>query len=348
MGVPQGSVLGPLLFNAYVSPISRLLTSFGLLHHSYADDTTLILSVDSSATLIPLLDRCTSALCNWFLFNGLQLNPKKSVVLLVGTREKRKVLNLSLGSRLTIAETPIDLSPTAKILGLTIDSALSFDSHISEVCRSANYHPRSLAHIRRFLSVSSANLVACSIVSSRLDYCNSVLNGLSSYNIHRLQTVQNRAARIVLGVGNRVSAEPLLRQLHWLPVVKRIMYKTALITFKTVSTHQPTYLSSLLVPYNPSRSLRSSNLNYLTVPRVTSASQTRAFSVSAPHLWNSLPASVRRFADFSAVQSASSASLDTSLSVAVSAIETVLTTQLTSFKRNLKTYLFDASVSMAT
>ena len=62
MGVPQGSVLGPLLFNAYVSPISRLLTSFGLLHHSYADDTTLILSVDSSATLIPLLDRCTCAL----------------------------------------------------------------------------------------------------------------------------------------------------------------------------------------------------------------------------------------------------------------------------------------------
>ena len=116
MGVPQGSVLGPLLFNAYVSPISRLLTSFGLLHHSYADDTTLILSVDSSATLVALLDRCTSALCNWFLFNGLQLNPKKSVVLLVGTKEKRKVLNLSLGSRLTIAETPIALSPTAKIL----------------------------------------------------------------------------------------------------------------------------------------------------------------------------------------------------------------------------------------
>ena len=216
------------------------------------------------------------------------------------------------------------------------------------MCRSANYHLRALAHIRRFLSVSSANLVACSIVSSRLDYCNSVLNGLSSYNIHRLQTVQNRAARIVLGVGNRVSAEPLLRQLHRLPVCKRIMYKTALITFKTVSTHQPTYLSSLLIPHNPSRSLRSSNLNYLKVPRVTSALQSRAFSVSAPHLWNSLPVSLRRLAAFSPVLSVSLASPDSPPSLLGTASETVYLNQLESFKRNLKTYLFDAQLPVAT
>jgi len=236
MGVPQGSVLGPLLFCAYVSPVSRLLASIGILHHSYADDTTLILLVDSTCLIFPMLDHCTTILRNWFLFNGLQLNPKKSEVLLIGTREKRKVLSLSLGSGLTIAGTSIDLSSTSKLLGVIFDPALSFDSHISQVCKSANYHLRALSHIRRSLSVSSANLIACSIVSSRLDYCNSVLNGLSEYNINRLQMVQNRAARIVLGVGNRVSAEPLLRQLHWLPVCKRILYKTALITFKAVTT----------------------------------------------------------------------------------------------------------------
>ena len=133
IGVPQGSVLGPLLFCVYVSPVSRLLTSFGLFHHSYADDTTLILSVDCSSAVLRLLDQCTSALCNWFLFNGLQLNPKKSEVLLVGTREKRKILSLSLASGLAIAENPIDLSPTIKILGVIFDPALFFDSYISEV-----------------------------------------------------------------------------------------------------------------------------------------------------------------------------------------------------------------------
>ena len=138
---------------------------------------------------------------------------------------------------------------------------MNFDSHVSEICRSANYHLRTLSHIRKFLSVSSANVQACAIVSSRLDYCNSVLNGLSSHNLQRLQTVQNRAARIVLGVGRRVTAEPLLRQLHWLPVGKRIQYKTALVTFKTLSLQQPSYLYSLLTPYNPTRTLRSSHFN---------------------------------------------------------------------------------------
>ena len=295
MGVPQGSVLGPLLFCAYVSPVARLFDSLGLVHHAYADDTTFFLSAYPKTSPATLLENATSSLSNWFSLNCLQLNANKSEILLVGTQEKRNVLGSLVSSGLTIAGSSIGLSSSSKILGITFDSALNFDAHISEICKSANFHLKALAHIRSFLSLSSANLVASSIIASRLDYCNSVLIGLSSYNIHRLQCVQNRAARIVLGVGRRTSVEPLLRQLHWLPVAKRIQYKTALVTFKTISTQQPTYLSSLLVPYNPSRSLRSSSGNFLTVPRVTTVFQSRAFSVAAPHLWNSLLVSLRSF-----------------------------------------------------
>ena len=169
-------------------------------------------------------------------------------------------------------------------------------------------------------------MLACAIVSSRLDYCNSVLNGLSSHNLQRLQTVQKRAARIVLGVGRRVTAEPLLRQLHWLPVGKRIQYKTALVTFKTLSLQQPSYLYSLLTPYNPTRTLRSSHFNFLTVPRVSTALQSRSFSVAAPHLWNSLPLQLRLLV--TCTQPCSSLSPQSSIN-------------LLSFKRQLKTHLFD-------
>src|SRR5277367_42917 len=346
IGVPQGSVLGPLLFCAYVSPISRLLGTFGLHHHSYADDTTLILSADSASSPFSLLESCTSALSDWFSFNGLQLNPTKSEILLVGSREKRRLAELSISSNLTIAGSTVPLSSTTKILGLVFDSSLSFDSHISEVCRSANYHLRALAHIRQFLSVSSANLIASAIISSQLEYCNTALAGLSSHNLHRLQCVQNRAARIVLGVGHRASIDPLLRQLHWLPIAKRIMYKTALITFKTLSAQQPTYLSSLLVPYNPPRTLRSSTLHFLTVPRVSTALQSRAFSISAPHLWNSLPISLRSLANFSSVTSPSA-------SPTVPSFQAVPTSSppcdgLITFKRLLKTYLFDDPLPLAT
>src|SRR5277367_4047036 len=282
LGVPQGSVLGPLLFCTYISQISRLIGAHGLHHHCYADDITIWFSADSTSSPSSHLDVCSRAISTWFLFNGLQLNPTKSEALLIGTRDGRTSACASLGSTLTVAGSPITFSSSTKILGVTLDSSLNFDAHVSEICRSANYHLRALSHIRNFLSVSSANMVACAIVSSRLDYCNAVLNGLSSYNLHRLQTVQNRAARIVLGVGQKVAAEPLSRQLHWLPVVKRIQFKTALITFKTLSSHEPSYLSALLVSYNPSRTFRSSNSNFLTVHRVSTSFQARSFSVAAP------------------------------------------------------------------
>ena len=202
-------------------------------------------------------------------------------------------MTLALSSHLSVAGSPLVLSSTSKILGIIFDPTLNFDAHISEVCKTANYHLRALAHIRRFLSVSSANLIACAIISSRLDYCNSLLTGISSYNLHRLQMVQNRAARLVLGVGRMTSSEPLLRQLHWLPVAKRIQFKTALITLNTLFSAQPSYLSSVLVPYLPSRPLRSSTSYFLTVPRVHTSLESHAFSVAAPRLWNSLPTSIR-------------------------------------------------------
>ena len=276
------------------------------------------------------LDVCSRTISTWFLFNGLQLNLTKSEALLIGTRDGRTSASASLGSSLTLAGSSITFSSSTKILGVTLDSSLNFDAHVSEICRSANYHLRALSQIRNFLSVSSANMVACAIVASRLDYCNAVLNGLSSYNLHRLQTVQNRAARIVLGVGQKVAAEQLLRQLHWLPVVKRIQFKTALITFKTLSSHEPSYLSSLLVPYNPSRTFRSSNSNFLTVPRVSTSFQARSFSVAAPRLWNTLPTSLRLLANFS---NPPPASLLPSCNV-------------DSFKRQLKNYLFDLPPSL--
>src|SRR6476469_1949081 len=303
MGVPQGSVIGPLLFCLYISPVSRLFNSFGLSHHFYADYTTFFLSADPVSSSLALLDVCSSALSSWFLFNGLQLNPTKSEVLLIGTREGCKIFRPLLMSNLTISGTPLPLSSSVKILGVTFDSTLSFDAHVSDICRSANYHLNALSHVRSSLSVTPANLIACTIVSARLDYCNSILNGISAYNLHRLQTVQNRAARIVLGVGRRVSAEPLLRQLHWLPISKRILFKTALLTYKTLLSNQPTYLSSLLLPYNPARTLHSSSSNFLVVPRASSSFESRAFSIAAPHLWNSLPASLRAFANTSTISS---------------------------------------------
>ena len=117
---------------------------------------------------------------------------------------------------------------------------------------------------------------------------------MSQANIDKLQCVQNILARVVVGAPWTSSSLNIRRDLHWLPVGHCITYKLCLSTWKTLHTSQPLYLSELISQYLPSRSLRSSNTTFLTrLPGITSNFTSRAFSVSAPSTWNSLPAHIR-------------------------------------------------------
>ena len=111
------------------------------------------------------------------------------------------------------------------------------------MARSCNYHARAIRHIRHLLTQDLAQTLACSLILSRIDYCNAVLYGAPSGTIQKLQRVQNNAARIVSQAPRRSHANLLLQELHCLPVEQRIMYKLAVLTYKTRQTSVPEYLS---------------------------------------------------------------------------------------------------------
>ena len=157
----------------------------------------------------------------------------------------------------------------------------------------ANLAIRNISKVRKYLTVDTARLYTQMLITSRLDFCNSILGGLPSATIRPLQRVQNTAARLVTRSRRSVHISPILNDLHWLPVAQRIKFNILLFAFKAVHGLAPGYVCELVSARRHARTLRSSGL--LKLHRPDTAIPTygdRAFSLIAPALWNELPASV--------------------------------------------------------
>jgi len=160
---------------------------------------------------------------------------------------------------------------------------------VTAMCKLAFYHLHKISVIRKYLTFDAAQLLVHALITSKLDYCNSLLYGLPKHVTKQLQRVQNAAARIVSLSPKFCHITPVLMSLHWLPIDLRIEFKI-LITYKTLHGLAPAYIEDLLDSYIVGRYLRSAEKNLLAVPgfKLNSYGR-RAFSVAAPLLWNSLP-----------------------------------------------------------
>jgi len=150
---------------------------------------------DDLALKVDRLERCSTGVHTWLLSNGLQLNPQKSDVIQFAVGRGRGQVDVET---ISIADVGIQPSPAVKSLGVTLDRQLTFDQHVANVCKACYFHTRALRHVRPSLPDDVAKIVACSIVGSRLDYCNSLFAGMSASNFDKLQRVQNTLARVVL------------------------------------------------------------------------------------------------------------------------------------------------------
>ena len=132
---------------------------------------------------------------------------------------------------------------------------MTLNQHITNTCKSAYFQIRRINSIRQYLTDKAVKTLTQSIVISRLDYCNSVCIGLPMKSIHRLLLAQNAAARVVKRTPKREHMTPVLRDMHWLPIIKRVQFKILLIVLKSLHCEAPSYVCDLLNWYHPNRHL---------------------------------------------------------------------------------------------
>ncbi len=276
-GVPQGSILGPLLFNIYMTSLCPILRKYSLDYHIYADDIQLLLPLPLPYETF--IDDVLSDIRSWTNSRDLLLNSSKTEFFALHP------------PRISIPLIPYPLASSIRNLGVIFDTDLSFSSNIVNVSRLCRLTLRYLYPIRPFLDDQSAIKLVHALIFSRIDYCCSLYYHVPRYNLKILQRIINQSCRFVLSPIRCIHTSTHLFNFRWLPIIPRIHFRLCCIVYKLIhGSCQPSYLSNLICQ---SKGFSRKNLP-LIYTRATNESSwsSKSFYFYVPRLYNSLPSHI--------------------------------------------------------
>ena len=293
-GVPQGSILGPMLFTIYINDLISVIT------HSqpaaYVDDSQLHFkfSVSDSSSAMAAVNQDLRDISKWCAKNSLLINPEKTKLVVVGSAQLIKRLPHIFLSLLGKTISPVSV---AKDLGVYIDQYLTYDVHVTKTVSSCMNQLVQIGRIKHLLDRKTLLLLINSFVFSKLFYCSSVWGNTSKRNLHKLQLVQNFAARVVLGLKKFDRIPQARRSLKWLDVTEKVLFNDLALVFKCINGLAPDYLGKYFIKRSALHNKNTRGCNNFVVPRCRLSMGQRAFYFRGLKEWKGLPDNIRNTKD---------------------------------------------------
>ena len=284
-GVPQGSILGPLLFCLFINDLPLCLKGLDVVCDIFADDNSIHTHDKNLDVINTNLQEGLNRINDWCIRNKMMLNPAKTKAMILATRQKHQLkplcLNLSLGN------SKIQQVEYHKVLGVIIDQKFTWEHHINHICKTIARNVYLLKLLSNYVKVEHLKIFFFAHCMSHLNYASPIWSGADEVHLKPLNSLHRRAAKIMCKQEN-LNTDQKLKHLGLLSLNQQHTLNTAITVFKIRRDMQPQYLSQLLTPC----SSRYGSLNYI-IPRAHMDLFKRSFSFSGPSVWNSLPTSFK-------------------------------------------------------
>ena len=311
-GVPQGSLLGPILFILYIKFLQKIASKYGLSVQFYADDSQLYISFHPTTPselndVTERVNKCLAEIKSWMVQNFMKLNESKTQLLIIGKPLVLQKFNLNMEIQLG----GIEIKPTEckgdkwKSLGVKLDETLNMERQINSVRQKCCWTLTNIRTIGRYLDESIKLMLVKQLIISKLDYCNSLYMNLPKKRLRKLKSILNGCVRLIYNVQDRSEdLLPYYKKAHILPIDERIFFKVCLLCYKVVYGMSPDYLLEIVdidrSETNNTRARPAEDNLLMRLPKMSRLkSSNRRFSNYAPDSWNSLPLRLRAIKDVS-------------------------------------------------